>query len=48
MCGKTLKFPRRRKFIPPNEKNEESKKEKINEEEHKKRIEKLKEMGLLK
>jgi len=49
MGGKTLKFPARRKFVPQIKKNEGSKEEKpIDEEEHKKRMEKLKELGLIK
>ena len=49
MGGKTLKFPKRRKYVPPIKKSEKSEEDKIiSEEEHKKRVQMLKEMGLLK
>ena len=47
MRGKTLKYPKREKYRPPIKKIE-FKEEFITEEEHKKRIEKLKKLGLLK
>ena len=49
MGGKTLKFPTRKKYVAPIEKKEESPEEKtISEEEHQKRMEILKELGLIK
>ena len=49
MGGKTLKFPKRKKYTHPITKKEESEEEKsISEEEHQKRVRMLKEMGLLK
>ncbi|MDD5700281.1 MAG: hypothetical protein PHH00_03795 [Candidatus Nanoarchaeia archaeon] len=45
--GKTLKFPKRQKYIAPAGKVEE-KKEEVSEEEHKARIEMLKKLGLVK
>jgi hypothetical protein len=47
MGGKTLRFPKRGKFVP---KTEETKLEEkpLSEEEHKARIEKLKALGLVK
>ena len=48
MGGKTLKFPKRKKYIPPIEKNENIKEEDISKEEHQARLNKLKEIGLLK
>lgn len=47
MGGKTLKFPVRAKYKPP-VKKQEKKEETISEEEHQERINKLKELGLLK
>jgi hypothetical protein len=48
MGGKTLKFPSRAKYVPPVKKNEETKEKPISEEEHKERMELLKNLGLLK
>jgi len=49
MGGKRLKFPKRRKFVPGQDTPEGEIKEKpISEEEHKKRIELLKSLGLVK
>ncbi len=45
--GKTIKYPKRQKYVPPQNKVE-IKQEPVSEEEHRKRIEKLKELGLLK
>ena len=47
MGGKTLKFPKRKKFVAGQDK-QEVKEEPISEEEHKKRIELLKQMGIVK
>jgi hypothetical protein len=47
MGGKTLKFPKRKKFVAEQDK-QEVKEEPISEEEHKKRIELLKQMGIVK
>jgi hypothetical protein len=47
MGGKTLKFPKRKKFVA-GQKESEVKEEPISEEEHKKRIELLKQMGIVK
>lgn len=47
MGGKTLKFPSRRKYVPPI-KEVEQEKTNISQEEHEKRIKMLKEMGLIK
>jgi len=49
--GKTLKFPKRGKYVPylKNTLGEPAKKEEpVSEEEHKKRVEMMKKMGLLK
>ncbi len=49
MGGKRLKFPKRKKFVPGQENNSEDLEEKpISEEEHKKRIELLKSLGIVK
>ncbi len=48
MGGKTLKYPVRQKYVPPEKKVEEKKEEPISDEEYKKRIEMLKKMGLIK
>ena len=48
MGGKRLKFPRRAKYVPPEKKNEEAEEKPVSEEEHKKRIELLKSLGILK
>ena len=50
MGGKTLKFPKRAKYSPhaKGSSHTKAKKEKISEEDHKERLEKLKEIGLLK
>jgi len=49
MGGKTLKFPKRKKYVPPIKENSDTKGEgRISEEEHQKRVQILKEMGLLK
>jgi hypothetical protein len=47
MGGKTLRFPKRKKFVAE-QKEGEVKEEPISEEEHRKRIEILKSMGLVK
>jgi len=47
MGGKRLKFPTRGKYVPPIEKVE-MKENSVDEEEHKKRVEMLKQLGLLK
>ena len=48
--GKTLKFPKRQRYRAPIKNNLEEpvKEEPVSEEEHKKRIEMLKRMGVLK
>ena len=47
MGGKTLRFPKRKKYVAPaNEAKEE--KETISQEEHERRVKMLKEMGILK
>lgn len=49
MGGKRLKFPARQKYVPPVKKNgEEKEEEPISEEEHKKRVELLKSLGIIK
>jgi glycerol-3-phosphate cytidylyltransferase-like family protein len=49
MGGKTLRFPKRKKFVPGDDKPAQEKKEEpISEEEHKKRIELLKSLGIVK
>jgi len=48
MGGRTIKYPKRRKYIPPNKKSEEFEKEEITSKEHEERLKKLKEMGLIK
>jgi len=48
MGGKTLRFPKRGKYIAPSPKIEEKPEEKISEEEHNQRIELLKSLGLVK
>ncbi|MDP3027757.1 MAG: hypothetical protein Q8N63_08695 [Nanoarchaeota archaeon] len=48
MGGKRLKFPSRAKYVPPEKKSEEIEEEQVSEEEHKKRIEMLKRIGILK
>jgi len=49
MGGKNLKFPARKKYVTPDMKFEKDKKEKsVSEEEHNKRVELLKNLGLLK
>ena len=49
MGGKRLKFPRRKKYIPSKLKQDKvAEEESISEEEHKKRIEYLKNLGLIK
>jgi hypothetical protein len=48
MGGKRLKFPARQKYVPPVPKNEEAKEEAVSEDEHKKRLELLKSLGLIK
>ncbi|MCX8158839.1 MAG: hypothetical protein N3D20_00915 [Candidatus Pacearchaeota archaeon] len=47
MGGKTLKFPKRKKFVRE-QKEGEVKETLITEEEHKKRVDLLKSLGLLK
>lgn len=47
MGGKRLKFPVRGKYVPPVEKVE-MKEKPVDEEEHKRRLEMLKQLGLLK
>jgi len=47
MGGKTLRFPKRGKYVAPSEKVEE-KKEEVSPEEHAKRLELLKSLGLVK
>ncbi len=47
MGGKTLRFPKRKKFVPGDKKASEENKP-ISEEEHKKRVELLKSLGLVK
>ena len=47
MGGKTLKYPKRAKYVPP-VKKVEMKEEEISEEEHKRRLELLKTLGLVK
>jgi hypothetical protein len=47
MGGKRLKFPTREKYVPPVEKVE-MKENSVDEEEHKKRLEMLKQLGFLK
>ena len=46
--GKTLKFPKRQKYIAPTPKGEDSEAKPLSEEEHKKRLELLKSLGLVK
>lgn len=49
MGGKRLKFPKRKKFVPGQGQGSEEVEEKpVSEEEHKKRIELLKSLGLVK
>ena len=50
MGGKRLKFPVRGKYVPPVKKNEKDtdEEEPISEEEHKKRVELLKSLGIIK
>lgn len=45
--GGSLKFPKRKKFSPP-EDIKHLEKENVSEEEHTKRLNKLREMGLIK
>lgn len=47
MSKNTVKYPKRKKYIP-SDKKVEVKREPISEEEHKKRVEKLRELGILK
>ena len=47
MGGKRLKFPTRGKYVPPVKKVDFEQKP-VDEEEHKKRVEMLKQLGLLK
>jgi hypothetical protein len=47
MGGKTLKFPKRGKFVPKTEEGQVAE-QPVSEEEHKARIAKLKELGLIK
>lgn len=46
--GKTIKYPKRQKYRAPIRRNNESEQKPISEEEHKKRLEMLKKMGILK
>jgi uncharacterized protein YciI len=46
--GKTLKFPKRPKYVFNDKKPEKIEEEKISKEEHEERLKKLKELGLLK
>jgi hypothetical protein len=48
MGGKTLRFPKRGKYIAPGPKIEEIEEKPISEEEHNSRIEMLKSLGLVK
>jgi hypothetical protein len=48
MGGKRLKFPKRAKYIAPGPKIEEKEEKPISEEEHNKRIDLLKSLGLVK
>ena len=48
MGGKTIKYPKRRKYVPSNKKVEESNEKEISNEEHEERLKKLKEIGLIK
>jgi len=45
--GKTLKYPKRKKYVPPSQ-SVKLEDEPINEEEHKKRLELLRQIGILK
>lgn len=47
MGGKTLKYPKRKKFVPSDEKGGEEKKE-VTPEEHEARMKVLREMGIIK
>lgn len=46
--GKTLKFPKRAKYVPPSEKPTKTEEKTPSDEEHKEKLKKLKELGLLK
>jgi len=48
MGGKRLKFPKRGKYIAPDPVIEEKKEEEVSKEEHDKRIDMLKSLGLVK
>ena len=48
MGGKRLKFPRRPKYVPKEKEQETAEESKISEEEHKNRVERLKELGIVK
>jgi len=48
MGGKTLKFPKRKKYTVPDVKFEDKEEEPVSEEEHQKRVKMLREMGVLK
>lgn len=49
MGGKTLRFPKRKKFVPSNDNVVEEKEEKeITPEEHDKRLQALRDAGLIK
>jgi hypothetical protein len=47
MGGKTLKYPKRAKYVPPKN-SVKLEEESVSEEEHKKRMELLKQIGILK
>jgi hypothetical protein len=48
MGGKTLRFPKRKKFVPVDKKVDDENKEEVSSEEHEARIKMLKDMGLVK
>lgn len=48
MGGKRLKFPRRQKYVPPVKKEEAKGDAPVSEEEHKKRMEYLKKLRIVK
>jgi hypothetical protein len=48
MGGKRLKFPSRKKFVPPQDKVEQEEKKEVSSEEHEARLKMLKELGLVK
>jgi hypothetical protein len=51
MGGKTLRFPKRKKFVPGDEpvsKEEKEEKESISSEDHEKRLKMLRDIGLVK